>query len=48
VEIVYAGKVPMRRFEGKINRNAGLSEVLRILELSNVKFSIAGKKIIVQ
>jgi transmembrane sensor len=48
VEIVYAGKVPLRRFEGKINRNAGLSEVLRILELSNVKFSIAGKKIIVQ
>lgn len=48
VEIVYAGKVPRRRFEGKINRNAGLSEVLRILELSNVKFSIAGKKIIVQ
>jgi len=48
VEIVYNGKVPMRRFEGKISRNALLSEVLRILELSNVKFKIEGNKIIVQ
>jgi transmembrane sensor len=48
VEIVYAGKVSDRRFIGKINRNVALSEVLKILELSNVKFSIAGKRIIVQ
>jgi transmembrane sensor len=48
VEIIYAGKVPMRRFEGKISRNAQLSEVLRILELSDVKFTVEGKKIIVQ
>ena len=48
VEIVYAGKVPDRRFEGKISRDAQLSDVLKILELSNVKFSVQGNKIIVQ
>ncbi|MEP7144232.1 MAG: FecR domain-containing protein [Ferruginibacter sp.] len=48
VDIVYAGKVPVRSFEGKISRDAQLSEVLQILELSNVKFTLEGKKIIVQ
>ena len=48
VEIVYSGKVPARTFEGKISRDAELSEVLRILELSKVKFSVDGRKIIVQ
>ena len=48
VEIEYSGKVPQRQFEGKISRDAQLSDVLRILELSDVKFSIVGNKIIVQ
>jgi len=48
VDIVYAGKVPVRSFEGKISRDAQLSDVLKILELSDVKFNIEGKKIIVQ
>ena len=48
VEIVYKGKVPVRRFVGKISRDAQLSEVLKILELSDVKFTVEGKKIIVQ
>ena len=48
VDIVYTGKVPDRRFEGKISRDARLSDVLKILELSNVKFTVEGKKIIVQ
>jgi len=47
-EIVYTGKPPMRRFEGKISRNAQLSDVLRILELSSVKFTVTGNKIIIQ
>lgn len=47
VDIVYAGKIPIRRFEGKISREVPLSVVLKILELSNVKFKIEGKKIIV-
>jgi hypothetical protein len=48
VEIEYAAKPTMRRFEGKISRNAQLSDVLRILELSNVKFTVIRNKIIVQ
>jgi len=40
--------VPVRHFEGKISRNAQLSDVLHILELSGVKFKVEGKKIIVQ
>ncbi|MEO6134851.1 MAG: FecR domain-containing protein [Ginsengibacter sp.] len=47
VEIVYDDKVPDRSFEGKIRRDAQLSDVLKILELSNVKFTVVGKKIIV-
>ncbi len=48
VTIVYSGDVPVRRFEGKISRDAQLSDVLRILELSNVKFRLEGRKIIVE
>lgn len=48
VEVIYSDKVPVRRFEGKISRNAQLSDVLHILELSGVKFKVEGKKIIVQ
>ncbi len=47
VDIEYADKVPIRHFEGKISKNAQLSDVLRILELSNVKFTVKDKKIIV-
>jgi ferric-dicitrate binding protein FerR (iron transport regulator) len=48
VEIIYSGKIPVRRFEGKISRDAQLADVLKILELSDVKFTVDGKKIIVQ
>ena len=48
VEIEYAAKPPMRQFEGKISRSAQLSDVLRILELSGVKFTLIRNKIIVQ
>ena len=48
VDIVYPGKVPVRNFEGKISREAQISDVLKILELSGVKFNVEGKKIIVQ
>ncbi|MEO7982711.1 MAG: FecR domain-containing protein [Bacteroidota bacterium] len=47
VEISYEGKVPERRFGGKISRDNNASEVLRVLELSKVKFRIEDKKIIV-
>ncbi|MEO9209862.1 MAG: DUF4974 domain-containing protein, partial [Ginsengibacter sp.] len=48
VDIVYAGIVPVRSFEGKISRDAQLFDVLKILQLSNVKFNVEGKKIIVE
>lgn len=48
VEIVSAGKIAPRRFEGKISREAQLSDVLQILELSNIKFRVEGKKIIIE
>ena len=48
VEIVYSGNVPQRSFVGKISRDAALPDVLKILELSNVKFNVVGRKIIVQ
>lgn len=48
VEIEYGGEVSKRKFEGKIGRDAQLPDVLKILELSSVKFSVEGKKIIVQ
>jgi hypothetical protein len=48
VEVEYVGKIPKRRFAGKISRGAQLQDVLKILEFSNVKFSVQGKKIVVQ
>jgi transmembrane sensor len=45
VEIEYAGKVPAEKFEGEIPRNSNITEVFKILELSNVHCKIEGKKI---
>jgi transmembrane sensor len=45
--VAYEGKVPDDEFVGKIERGAKLSQVLHILELSNVHFRIEDKKIIV-
>ncbi len=47
VEVVYQGKIPDKEFVGKIPRNAGLRELLRILEASNLDFKNEGKRIIV-
>ena len=47
VDISYEGKVPERRFGGKISRDINASEVLKVLELSKVKFRIEDRKIIV-
>lgn len=47
VEISYEGKIPERKFGGKISRQNNAAEVLKILELSQVKFRIEDKKIIV-
>lgn len=47
VTIEYAGKVPAEKFEGEIPRNSSITEVFKILELSNVHCKIEGKKITV-
>lgn len=44
-EIGYEGKIPERQFAGQLQRTASLSDVLRILEESNVHFRVNGRKI---
>ena len=47
VDVVYKGDVPERNFEGEIQRNLKLSEVLRILELNKVKFKLEGRTVFI-
>lgn len=47
VDVEYAGAVPERKFGGEIARNSNASQVLKIMEESNVRFRIEEKKIIV-
>lgn len=48
VEISYSGKIPARRFQGEIQRNLNLSDVLEGLKNTDINFSIEGRKIIVK
>jgi len=48
VDVVYEGNIPDRTFMGGIPRNSALSEVLKVLELSNIHFKVEGRKIIVK
>lgn len=47
VDVVYNGTIPQRLFGGEISRNADLSDVLKILELSKVHFKLEGRNIMV-
>lgn len=47
VEVVFEGKIPSEKFVGEIPRNSNLSEVFKILELSNVHFKVENKKVTV-
>lgn len=47
VEVVYEGAVPNRRFGGKIARDSRLEDVLKMLELNNVKFKVQNRLITV-
>lgn len=47
VEVVYEDDMPERRFTGKMSRNVSLQHVLKVLELSKVKFKLEGRKILV-
>lgn len=42
VDIQYLGEIPARRFSGGISRRSNLSDVLRILEESDVYFKLEG------
>lgn len=48
LEVHYEGNIPSREFSGKITRNTNLSNVLRILEQSNIHFKLENNKIIVK
>ncbi|THU39644.1 DUF4974 domain-containing protein [Niastella caeni] len=47
IEVVYEGNLPQRRFTGGISRNARLTELLRLLEVSRVRFRFEKNKLIV-
>ena len=47
VEIVYEGEIPNRQFGGQIGRSANLSDLLKVLQESNLKCRIEGRKVIV-
>jgi ferric-dicitrate binding protein FerR (iron transport regulator) len=47
VEVMYAGEISKDHYTGQVPRNAKLSEVLKMLELSQTHFKIDGKKITV-
>lgn len=48
VEVEFRGKVPDRRFDGEIQRNLPLQDVLEGLRVSGMTFTIEGSKIIIQ
>lgn len=48
VEVVYEGAVSPRKFFGVITRNSTLANVLKMLQASDLKFRIEGKKLVVQ
>lgn len=47
ISVEYKGNIPQNRFGGYISRDSKLSQVIKMLELSGVKFSIEGRKLIV-
>ncbi|WP_454487371.1 FecR family protein [Chitinophaga lutea] len=50
IDVVYQGAIPQKRFSGGIRRDTHLSTLLKILELSSVRFSMreeAGRRMLV-
>ncbi|MCD8742122.1 DUF4974 domain-containing protein [Mucilaginibacter roseus] len=47
VDVVYDDNLPDDKFYGEISRNSKLSEVFKILELNNFKFTLKGKTVTV-
>lgn len=47
VEVKYEGNIPERIFTGEIARNANLSAILKVLQLSGIHFKLEGRTIVV-
>ena len=47
VDIIYQGNITTEKFVGEIPRNSKLTEVFKILELSNVHFKVEDRKVTV-
>ncbi|TZF86301.1 DUF4974 domain-containing protein (plasmid) [Pedobacter sp. BS3] len=47
IDVVYEGNIPDYEFVGVIRRSVTISQVLKMLELSNVHFRIEGRKVII-
>lgn len=47
IEVEYSGSVQPESFAGSISRNMNLSELLNVLEITGVQFSLQGKKLTV-
>jgi transmembrane sensor len=47
IDVSYEGKIPAGHFSGTVNRNANISQILKILELSNVHYRIEGRRMII-
>ncbi len=47
VDVVYTSDIPKRRFGGKMEKDLLLSQVLKILEKSEVNFTVDGNKLLV-
>lgn len=47
VDVQYIGKIPDEHFTGRLPRNTNLSNVLKILSMSQIQFKIEGKNIII-
>jgi ferric-dicitrate binding protein FerR (iron transport regulator) len=45
VTVVFQGSVPTQKFEGEIARSNNLTEVLKILQLSNIHYTIEDKQV---
>jgi transmembrane sensor len=48
VEVEYKGKIPERRFGGKISRDVNLNEIISILNFNDIKAKLNGRKIIIE
>ena len=48
IDVEFKGTMPAYTYHGKISRNSNASQVLKILEISGINFTIEGRKIIVK